>query len=559
MMNMRIIPLVLAALLLTASLSVAGCTSSTTVPGPAGTEQVAGQLATSITNGLTDLRTGIANNSRSLAATGLTGPEAEAVLAQNLLSFPWAYSSLVISPEGRVVTAVPKNYAGVVGEDLSWQPEVQKANTDRTPVVSGMFSMAEGFIGISQSYPIFSASGKYLGYTDITYAPETFLAHHIDPVTSGTDYDVWVTQVDGTVIYDITKEEIGKNLFFDAVYADPALQEIFRRIVAEPSGRGNYTFLDRNWNRLVTKTAAWDTAGIDGTSWRIVVTMVDDTARTPGTTVVAASAVPADAQYASLTQFVTRAAAYAKQQGKEVALAAFNDVDGPFIEDGLYVFAYEIDGTVIALPYQQALIGTNRAGITDTNGVEFIRQLTEVAKDGGGSVYYTYPNPGENYLEEFKVSYVAPVDDTWFVGSGIYLHEHPATFPLAERDALASRVKQARNHAQAVGGAPAIRDFNNLSGPYADGARYIFAYDYNGTTLALPFQPELIGTNRLDFADRYGVRIIPREISAAKRGGGFVYVEYFNPDSGKAEMKLCYVAPVDDRWFVGSGIYSVPL
>ncbi len=559
MMDMRTIFLVLAALLLAVSLSVAGCTSSTTVPGPVGAEQVAGELAASITNGLTDLKTGIANNSRSLAATGLTGPEAEAVLEQNLLTFPWAYSSLVISPEGIVVAAVPKNYAGMVGEDLSWQPEVQKANTDRTPVISGVFLMAEGFTGISQSYPIFSASGEYLGYTDITYAPETFLAHHIDPVISGTDYDVWVTQVDGTVIYDTTKEEIGKNLFSDPVYADPALQEIFRRIVDDLAGRGEYTFLDRNWNRPVTKTAAWSTAGIDGTSWRVVVTMTEDTVKTPGATVVTMPAVPTDARYANLTQFVARAATFAKEQGKEAALAAFNDVDGPFIEDGLYVFAYEMDGTVIALPYQQALLGTNRAGVTDANGVELVRQFIDVAEDGGGSVYYTYPNPGNNYREEFKVSYILPVDDRWFVGSGIYLPEHPATFPIAERDALASRVKQARNHAQAVGSASAIRDFNNLSGPYADGARYIFAYGYNGTTLALPFQPELIGTNRLDFADRYGVKIIPWEISAAKNGGGFVYVEYLNPDSGKAEMKLCYVAPVDDTWLVGSGIYSAPL
>ncbi|HUU75217.1 MAG TPA: cache domain-containing protein [Methanoregulaceae archaeon] len=74
--------------------------------------------------------------------------------------------------------------------------------------------------------------------------------------------------------------------------------------------------------------------------------------------------------------------------------------------------------------------------------------------------------------------------------------------------------------------------------------------------VALPFQPEYIGTNRLDFADTYGVEILRWKISAAKRGGGFVYVQYLNPDTGDAGMKLCYVAPVDDEWFVGSGIYT---
>jgi signal transduction histidine kinase len=62
--------------------------------------------------------------------------------------------------------------------------------------------------------------------------------------------------------------------------------------------------------------------------------------------------------------------------------------------------------------------------------------------------------------------------------------------------------------------------------------------------------------NRLNFADTYGIRIIGWEISAAKQGGGFVYVEYLNPETGIVGLKLCYVVPVDNEWFVGSGIYA---
>jgi len=88
------------------------------------------------------------------------------------------------------------------------------------------------------------------------------------------------------------------------------------------------------------------------------------------------------------------------------------------------------------------------------------------------------------------------------------------------------------------------------------GAGSIFAYAFNGTTLALPFQPDMIGSNRMDFSDTYGVKITAWEIATAKRGGGFVYVDYLNPESGAAGLKLCYVAPVDDEWLVGSGIYA---
>ncbi len=553
---MKIFPLAMILLILFVSVSLAGCTHPETDPKLAEMKVVAGDLTTSINAGLIDLRAGVQNNSRALSMAGLSGQKAEAILADNLMHYPWAVSSLVISREGIVMTAMPGNYAGIVGMNLSWQPQFQKANTARAPVVSGVFRMTEGFNGVSQSYPVFSSSGEYLGYTDITYAPEVFLGRYIDKATNGTAYDVWVVQTDGTEIYDTTKEEIGKNILSDSVYADPALQEVLTRIVREKSGSANYIFWDRDWNRNITKIAVWDTAGIDGAEWRVVVTKAEgeEGAKAQVTTVATGEAT--DARFANLTRFVKGAAEYANEHGKEAALMEFNSQNGKFIEGALYVFAYEMNGTVIALPYQQGLLGTNRSGISDSNGVEFIDRMIEVAHDGGGSVYYVYPNPERDYREEFKISYVVPVDNEWFVGAGIYLPELHARFNTTERDELVERVKQARRFAQVQGADKAIVDFNDRNGVFANGSRYIFAYSYNGTTLALPFQPEVIGSNRLNFSDTYGVKIIAWEIAVAKRGGGFVYVDYLNPDTGETELKLCYVAPVDDKWFVGSGIYT---
>jgi len=117
-------------------------------------------------------------------------------------------------------------------------------------------------------------------------------------------------------------------------------------------------------------------------------------------------------------------------------------------------------------------------------------------------------------------------------------------------------VDNAAAYAKEHGKVATLAAFNDPNGTFVEGDMYIFAYDMNGTTLALPFQPELIGSNRLNFSDTYGVKIIPWEISAAQRGGGFVYVDYLNPDTGAVGLKLCYVAPVDDEWLVGSGIYT---
>ena len=270
----------------------------------------------------------------------------------------------------------------------------------------------------------------------------------------------------------------------------------------------------------------------------------------------AATGAAADTRYANLTGFVQEAAAYARAHGKEAALKEFNNPNGSFIRGDLYVFAYGMNGTVIALPYQPELLGTDRTGLTDPNGVKFIDRMIQLAREGGGSLYYIYPNPADSYREEFKYSSVMPVDSDWFVGSGVYLPGIPAGFNATERDGLVLRVNQAIAYAKAQGKSRAVAGFNDRNGTFADGARYIFAYGYDGTTLALPFQPELIGTNRLDFTDTYGVKIIAWEIEAAQRGGGFVYVDYFNPDTGAPGLKLCYVAPADDDWLAGSGIYA---
>lgn len=276
---MKVIPCLVILGILAASVLLAGCTTPATKPETAEMNAVAEEISTSINNGLGDIKEGLRNTSRTLSATGLSGPAAGAAMSENLRYYPWTLTSFTLSPEGIVLAAVPEDNAGFVSMNLSGQSHVQKANADRAPTVSGVFPMVEGITAMLQTYPVFSASGEYLGYVDITYAPEVFLAERVRPVTNGTSYDVWVIQRDGTEIYDTTPEEIGKNILTDPVYADPALREFANRVVQEPSGTGRYTFWNREWNRNVTKLAVWDTAGIDGAEWRVVVTREDGSSR----------------------------------------------------------------------------------------------------------------------------------------------------------------------------------------------------------------------------------------------------------------------------------------
>jgi cytochrome c len=53
-----------------------------------------------------------------------------------------------------------------------------------------------------------------------------------------------------------------------------------------------------------------------------------------------------------LIAFVSEARAYARANGKEKAIALFNDPNGQFCRNGLYIFAEGYDWTALAEPYE---------------------------------------------------------------------------------------------------------------------------------------------------------------------------------------------------------------
>lgn len=121
-----------------------------------------------------------------------------------------------------------------------------------------------------------------------------------------------------------------------------------------------------------------------------------------------------------LVAFVEGARDFAQNTSKEVAVKTFNDLNGNFVEGNRYIFAYDFAGNCLALPIQPELLGVNRINITDSNGVEYIRDMIALAQSGDGFVYYIKPDPLESMAPGFKLSYITKVDDTWWLGAGIY-------------------------------------------------------------------------------------------------------------------------------------------
>jgi polar amino acid transport system substrate-binding protein len=121
-----------------------------------------------------------------------------------------------------------------------------------------------------------------------------------------------------------------------------------------------------------------------------------------------------------LVAFVDGAKDFALNTTKEEAIKAFNDKNGKFVKGNLYIWAYDFAGNTLAHPLKPELVGKNNINLTDPNGVEIIRDMIALAQNGNRFTYYLYPDPAKNMTQGFKLSYVTKVDDTWWLGSGIY-------------------------------------------------------------------------------------------------------------------------------------------
>ena len=74
---------------------------------------------------------------------------------------------------------------------------------------------------------------------------------------------------------------------------------------------------------------------------------------------------------------VKKAVAYVKYQGKAKAIAEISKPKGKFDKGELYVFAYDLQGVMLAHPKNPALIGENLVNVPDYEGKLFRKEIVE--------------------------------------------------------------------------------------------------------------------------------------------------------------------------------------
>lgn len=342
------------------------------------------------------------------------------------------------------------------------------------------------------------------------------------------------------------------------VTGKPFRDEILEGALKNGTGWVDYVYMNPAETNLYYKTTYYrSTQGSDGKSYIVCSGNYKDCQNESEETPANNSAASPE----ELVAFVEKAFEYAHINGQEAALREFNNKTGKFVDGELYIFAYDINGTTLALPFQPEIIGTSRWNLTDANGTLFIQDLISTAQSGGGFVQYLYEDPADNFTVKQKLSYVMMVNQSWILGAGIYNPPENSSIVSVGTDpqirgSLKSFVGEAIEYANMSGKDAVIAEFNDRNGTFVLDDLYVYAFDYNGTALALPYQPQLIGTDLSGLQDPYGVNYTKVEIFLAQQGGGFLFYHYYNPARNMTlEPKMSYVQNVDDTWWLGAGTY----
>lgn len=126
---------------------------------------------------------------------------------------------------------------------------------------------------------------------------------------------------------------------------------------------------------------------------------------------IGAAFVYASGTKAEAKALAEKAAEFLKANGKEKTLAEISKPKGQFDKGEVYVYAFDMQGTVLAHPKNPEVIGKNTYDIPDEDGKLFRKDIVELAKaKGSGWVDYKYLNP-ETKKVESKTTYVLKAGD----------------------------------------------------------------------------------------------------------------------------------------------------
>ena len=193
------------------------------------------------------------------------------LLASYIAERPDVVDASFVDANGVLRQIEPGEYRNLENADVSKREHVTDTLSSRQPVFSSGFRAFEGFLAVELTRPVHDANGNFLGFIGAFMRPELLIDPLLKTSVVPDDHEIWIMQTDGMIIFDQDRDEIGRMLFSDPLYAAYGnLLELGKKIAASPTGTGSYVFLAPASPQPVIKRVAWQTISLHGREWRVV-------------------------------------------------------------------------------------------------------------------------------------------------------------------------------------------------------------------------------------------------------------------------------------------------
>jgi len=217
----------------------------------------------------------IKNASLRLAAIGLDGADARAVLNDTVSSDPYILDIVTYGPGGVVIAAEPSGFSSLEGQDLTFEDNVRTLLATRMPVMSDVFYVTPDLPGAVIAYPIIDVNGMFIGGVSALFSAIDLMNGTLASFSEESGFTFWCMQLDGMDIFDSDASQIGMNVTGPDYDGFPEVQELGARMLGEASGHGTYSYYaDLSLQKVVDKECYWTTVGTMGTEWRLVIVNV---------------------------------------------------------------------------------------------------------------------------------------------------------------------------------------------------------------------------------------------------------------------------------------------
>jgi hypothetical protein len=201
--------------------------------------------------------------SEQLSTTGLTGPQADTILAALAANSTFIVDAGTQNMTNIMVAVQPAEYNDTLGMYVGEQTWLNtNPNGDITPMMTPVVTMVEGFKGNAIAAPVFNTDKLQIGVVSIIFDPQKLLTASIEAVTQDTQYEFTVMQPNGLILFDSHSQTL-VNFFTETTNTE--MLTVGHQIAQTSSGYSTYTISDGQ-----AKQSYWTTINAYGQEWRLI-------------------------------------------------------------------------------------------------------------------------------------------------------------------------------------------------------------------------------------------------------------------------------------------------